>query len=63
MSGPNGVTLSDLELDGLTELVNLGVSRAATNLALMVHEEVVLSVPKVASGSSSMCETSPTPSP
>ena len=42
------MTLSDLELDALTELVNLGVSRAATNLALMVHEEVVLSVPKVA---------------
>ena len=44
----NGVTLSELELDALTELVNLGVSRAATNLALMVHEEVILSVPQVA---------------
>ena len=48
MTGVNGVTLSELELDALTELVNLGVSRAATNLALMVHEEVILSVPKVA---------------
>jgi len=42
------VTLSELELDALTELVNLGVSRAAANLALMVHEEVVLTVPQVA---------------
>ncbi len=48
MNDLNGMTLSDLELDGLTELVNLGVSRAAMNLALMMHEEVVLSVPKVA---------------
>ena len=48
MSETNVVTLSELELDALTELVNLGVSRAAANLALMVHEEVVLSVPKVA---------------
>jgi chemotaxis protein CheC len=44
----NDLTLSDLELDALTELVNLGVSRAALNLALMVHEEVILTVPKVA---------------
>ena len=42
------LSLSELELDALTELVNLGVSRAATNLALMVREEVVLTVPKVA---------------
>jgi chemotaxis protein CheC len=42
------VALSDLEFDSLTELVNLGVSRAASNLALMVREEVVLTVPKVA---------------
>jgi chemotaxis protein CheC len=45
---PAPVTLSDLEVDALTELVNLGVSRAATNLALMVHEEVVLTVPQIA---------------
>jgi chemotaxis protein CheC len=43
-----GMILSELELDALTELVNLGVSRAATNLAVMVREEVVLTVPKVA---------------
>jgi chemotaxis protein CheC len=42
------VVLSELELDALTELVNLGVSRAATNLAVMVREEVTLTVPKVA---------------
>lgn len=42
------VMLSELELDALTELVNLGVSRAAGNLAVMVREEVALTVPKVA---------------
>ena len=41
------VALSELELDALTELVNLGVSRAASNLAVMVHDEVVLTVPRV----------------
>jgi chemotaxis protein CheC len=41
------VTLSELEVDAITELVNLGVSRAAANLARMVHEEVILNVPKV----------------
>jgi chemotaxis protein CheC len=40
--------LSELELDALTELVNLGVSHAAHNLALMVREEVLLTVPQVA---------------
>lgn len=40
--------LADLELDALTELVNLGISQAATSLAAMVRQEVVLSVPKVA---------------
>jgi chemotaxis protein CheC len=44
--GPKDL-LSELELDALTELVNLGVSRAATSLAGMVKEEVILSVPKV----------------
>jgi chemotaxis protein CheC len=48
MNDTSEVILSDLELDALTELVNLGVSRAATNLALMVRDEVLLSVPKVA---------------
>lgn len=38
--------LSELQLDALTELVNLGVSSAATSLSELVREEVVLSVPK-----------------
>jgi len=42
------VVLSELQLDALTELVNLGVSNAALSLREMVREEVVLSVPKVA---------------
>ena len=41
------VLLNDLELDALTELVNLGVSNAASSLRELVREEVVLSVPKV----------------
>ena len=48
MNDATSVTLSELEIDALTELVNLCVSRAATNLAAMVHEEVLLSVPRVA---------------
>jgi chemotaxis protein CheC len=39
--------LSDLELDALTELVNIGVSRAATSLREMVREQVLLSVPSL----------------
>jgi chemotaxis protein CheC len=39
--------LNDLEHDALTELVNLGVSRAAANLSEMVGEQVHLSVPSV----------------
>jgi chemotaxis protein CheC len=39
--------LSELELDALTELVNIGVSRAANSLREMVGEEVILTVPSV----------------
>jgi chemotaxis protein CheC len=39
--------LDSLELDALTELVNIGVSSAASSLREMVGEEVILSVPKV----------------
>lgn len=39
--------LDELELDALTELVNIGVSRAAAGLATMSGEEVTLSVPAV----------------
>ena len=41
------ITLTELELDALTELVNLGVSNAALSLREMVRSEVLLSVPKV----------------
>src|ERR1700743_3339745 len=39
--------LSELELDALTELVNIGVSHAAGSLRQMVDKEVLLSVPRV----------------
>ncbi len=41
------LTLDELELDALTELVNLGVSKAALSLREMVKEQVILSVPTV----------------
>lgn len=41
------VTLDALEHDALTELVNIGVSRAASSLRDMVQEPVTLSVPSV----------------
>jgi chemotaxis protein CheC len=46
MSGPH-VTLDELERDALTELVNIGVSRAAASLRKMVGKQVMLSVPSV----------------
>lgn len=39
--------LEELEQDALTELVNIGVSRAAANLRNMIGHEVLLSVPSV----------------
>lgn len=45
---PETVALNELELDALTELVNMGVSRSAANLRNMVGDEVLLSVPSVA---------------
>jgi chemotaxis protein CheC len=39
--------LNPLELDALTELVNIGVSSAASSLREMVGQEIILSVPKV----------------
>jgi len=42
-----GGGLSELELDALTELLNIGVSRAANSLREMVGEEVILTVPTV----------------
>jgi len=43
----SAVHLDELELDALTELVNIGVSRAAASLRKMVNREVILSVPAV----------------
>ncbi len=41
------VFLDELERDALTELVNIGVSRAAASLRKMVNNQVLLSVPSV----------------
>lgn len=41
------IDLDEIERDALTELVNIGVSRAAASLRKMVNKEVVLSVPSV----------------
>jgi len=41
------INLSELEHDALTELVNIGVSRAAASLRGMVGRQVMLSVPSV----------------
>jgi chemotaxis protein CheC len=42
-----GMELDELERDALTELVNIGVSRAAASLRKMVQKQVLLSVPSV----------------
>lgn len=39
--------LSDLELDALGEIFNIGVGRAASSLSLIVNDEVLLSAPRV----------------
>ncbi|MDB5524738.1 MAG: chemotaxis protein CheX [Rhizobium sp.] len=41
------ISLDELERDALTELVNIGVSRAAAGLRKMVSKQVLLSVPAV----------------
>ena len=46
MSKPTAF-LNDLEIDALSELVNIGVSRAAASLRQMVGRQVFLSVPSV----------------
>ena len=48
MSSAPPELLTELQLDALTELVNIGVSRAAASLREMVGEQVHLSVPSVA---------------
>src|SRR5688572_16403403 len=47
MEQDQGQILNELERDALSELVNLGVSKAAANLRDMVADEVLLSVPSV----------------
>jgi chemotaxis protein CheC len=47
IAGDPPILLDELELDALTELVNLGVSNAALSLGEMARDEVILSVPKV----------------
>ncbi len=44
---PESVALTDLERDALTEIVNIGVSRAASNLRKMIGAQVFLSVPSI----------------
>jgi chemotaxis protein CheC len=41
------ITLSELERDALTEIVNIGVSRAASSLRKMIGDQVLLSVPSI----------------
>lgn len=44
---PEQVELSELERDALTEIVNIGVSRAASSLRKMIGDQVLLSVPSI----------------
>jgi len=48
VTGSNAALLTELQLDAFTELVNIGVSRAAHSLREMVGAQVHLSVPTVA---------------
>ena len=41
------IELSETERDALSEIVNMGVGRAATSLRQLLREEVLLSVPAV----------------
>jgi chemotaxis protein CheC len=41
------VALGELERDALTEIVNIGVSRAASSLRKMIGDQVTLSVPSI----------------
>ncbi|WP_395397739.1 chemotaxis protein CheX [Novosphingobium sp. BL-8A] len=44
---PDTLVLAELERDALTEIVNIGVSRAASSLRKMIGEQVLLSVPSI----------------
>jgi chemotaxis protein CheC len=45
--GASDIVLDELERDALTELVNIGVSRAAVSLRKMVGAQVLLTVPSI----------------
>ena len=47
MNQAGGLALGELERDALTEIVNIGVSRAASSLRKMVGDQVHLSVPSI----------------
>lgn len=47
MNETGGLALGELERDALTEIVNIGVSRAASSLRKMVGDQVHLSVPSI----------------
>ncbi|WP_300972935.1 chemotaxis protein CheX [Sphingomonas sp. LHG3406-1] len=47
MNAADVIELSELEKDALTEVVNIGVSRAALSLRKMIGQHVLLSVPSV----------------
>lgn len=44
---PDSVMLGELERDALTEIVNIGVGRAASSLRKMIGDQVTLSVPSI----------------
>jgi chemotaxis protein CheC len=44
---PENIVLAELERDALTEIVNIGVSRAASSLRKMIGDQVFLSVPSI----------------
>ncbi len=44
---PELIALTELERDALTEIVNIGVSRAASALRKMIGDQVLLSVPSI----------------
>jgi chemotaxis protein CheC len=48
MTSAADLGLDELEIDALTELVNIGVSRAALSLRELVGEQVLLTVPSLA---------------
>lgn len=47
MTDPAELGLDEMEVDALTELANIGVSRAAASLRELVGEQVLLSVPSL----------------